>query len=219
MLDDHPEMTFVYSSLTMFDEHGRKSWVSRPHPHDTVLAGELALDQILGFSFGHSGMMLRLDTYRATGGYPDGMPHIDDLVLAVHLAERGSVGYIDAELYAFRQHGATVHMSPQRSVVRDEILPMISDAFDGPLGTRLPDAGRTRRNIERRALVHLPTACIFTDRRRDGWRLYWESVRIRPLLTVLQPRTLSLIARTLLGRRGFDAVRNGVARAIDRVRP
>jgi glycosyltransferase involved in cell wall biosynthesis/polysaccharide pyruvyl transferase WcaK-like protein len=214
MLEEHADMAFVYSSLAMFDEHDRKSVVSRPYNHDTVLPGAAALVDILGFSFGHSGMMLRLDTYRATRGYPDGMPHIDDLVLAVRLAELGSVGYIDAELFAFRQHGANVHMSPQRSVVRDEILPMIASAFDGPLGAKVADSRATRRRIEKRALVHLPTAYIFTDRRVSGWRLYWESVQVRPLMTVMQPRTLSLIARTCLGQRGFEAVREATRRVL-----
>lgn len=218
LLDAHPDMAFVYSSLTMFDERGRKSWVSRPHDVLTVLPGELALVDILGFTFGHSGMMLRLDAYRASGGYPDGMPHIDDLVLAVRLAEFGTVGYIDAELYAFSQHGANVHMSPQFSVVRDEILPMIDEAFAGPLGARVPDRDTVRRGIERRALVHLPTAYIFTDRRRDGWRLLWESVRVRPAMTLLQPRTVSLVARTVLGQRGFDALRNGIEPLVSKLR-
>ena len=216
MLESNPDMAFVYSSLTMFDEHGTKSWVSRPYTEDTVVSGENALADILGFSFGHSGLMLRLSTYRATLGYPDDMPHIDDLVLAVRMAELGSVGYVDAELYAFSQHGANVHMSPQQSVIRDEVLPMIELAFDGPLGDRLPNARAVRRGVERRALVHLPTAYIFTDRTLDGWRLYFQSVRQRPMTTVLQPRTLSLIARTILGQRRFESVRAAIARIVPR---
>ena len=209
-------MAFVYSSLTMFDEMGRKSLVARPHSADTVLSGEDALADILGFSFGHSGLMLRLSTYRATLGYPDDMPHIDDLVLAVRLAELGSVGYIDEELYAFSQHGANVHLAPQRSVIGDEILPMIAMAFDGPLGDRCLDARATRRRVEKRALVHLPTAYIFRDHRLAGWRLYFASVRQRPLLTVLQPRTLALIARTVLGQHGFDALQSAARRVLVR---
>jgi glycosyltransferase involved in cell wall biosynthesis len=205
MMSSDPEIVLVFGRMTMFDANGEKSWVSRPHRADTVLAGEAALADIFGFNFGHSGLMFRLDAYRATDGYPDDMPHIDDLVLAARLAEHGKVGYIDAELYAFSQHGANVHMSPNSAVIRDEILPMIAEAFDGPLAGRLPDPRAERRRIERRALLHLPTAYIFTDRRADGWRLFWQSVRERPLLTIAQPRTASLVARTLLGARGYDA--------------
>ena len=217
MMSADPDIVFVYGRMTMFDADGEKSWVSRPHHADTVLAGEAALSDIFGFNFGHSGLMFRLDAYRATDGYPDDMPHIDDLVLAARLAEHGKVGYIDAELYAFSQHGANVHMSPNSAVIRDEILPMIAEAFDGPLAARLPDPRAERRRIERRALLHLPTAYIFTDRPTDGWRLFWQSARERPLLTVAQPRTASLVARTLLGARGYDAtvmrIRDAIGRA------
>jgi glycosyltransferase involved in cell wall biosynthesis len=218
MLRSHPDMAFVYSSLTIFGGDGQKSWVSRPHQGDTVLRGEQALEDILGFNFGHSGLMFRLDLYRQTGGYPDGMPHIDDLVLAVRLAELGSVGYVDAELYAFNQHGANVHLSPQLSVVRDEVLPMIDAAFNGPLGRVLPDARAVRRRVERRALVHLPTIYIFSGQLRAGWRLYWQSLLARPWLTVAQPRTLSLVARSALGDRGFSALRRQITRVLGRRR-
>lgn len=215
MMESDDEIVFVFGRMTMYDADGEKSWVSRPHHADTVLAGEDALADIFGFNFGHSGLMFRLDAYRATGGYPDGMPHIDDLVLAARLAEHGKVAYIDAELYAFSQHGANVHMSPNAAVIRDEILPMIAEAFEGPLAARLPDPRAERRRIERRALVHLPTAYIFTNRPAGGWRLYWQSVRERPWLTIAQPRTASLVARTLLGARGYEAT---VARARSLVR-
>ena len=216
MMEAHPDMSFVYSSMTMFNAEGEKIWVSRPHDGDTVLAGEHALEDILGFQFGHSGLMFRLDRYRATEGYSDDMPHIDDLVLAVRLAELGSVGYIDAELYAFHEHGANTHLSPDADVFRNEILPMIAEAFDGPLGRRLPDAAAVRRRVERQALLHLPTRYIFNDSPRIGWMLYWRAVRERPILTIVQPRTISLVARTVLGDRGYTALRSRVARLAGR---
>ena len=216
MLEAHPDMSFVYSSMTMFNAEGEKIWVSRPHDGDTVLSGANALEDILGFQFGHSGLMFRLDRYRATDGYSDDMPHIDDLVLAVRLAELGSVGYIDAELYAFHEHGANLHLSPDGHVVRDEILPMIAEAFDGPLGDQLPDERAVRRRVEQRALVHLPTRYIFNGSPRVGWTLFWRAAREKPVRTIMQPRTLSLVARTLLGERGFTAVRSRVSKWIRR---
>ena len=153
---------------------------------------------------------------RATEGYSDDMPHIDDLVLAVRLAELGSVGYIDAELYAFHEHGANTHLSPDADVFRNEILPMIAEAFDGPLGRRLPDAAAVRRRVERQALLHLPTRYIFNDSPRIGWMLYWRAVRERPILTIVQPRTISLVARTVLGDGGYTALRSRVARLAGR---
>jgi glycosyltransferase involved in cell wall biosynthesis len=204
MLERHPAMAFVYSTMTRYGPDGSKVGVSRPYPNDTVLPGELALEAILSFALTHSGMMFRLAAYRSTAGYPDGLPHVDDMLLGVRLAEVGDVGYLDRELYAFRQHGANVHLAPQLPVVKEEILPVIEAAFEGPLGPRVPAS--VRRRVVRNALVHLPTQYIFAGQRRAGWRLYWESVKARPLATVAQLRTLSLLAVSVLGADRYRAM-------------
>src|SRR4029453_10232731 len=105
----------------------------------------------------------------------------------------------DRRLYAFRQHDTNLHNRPELAVVRNEIFPVIAAAFDGPLGSRIPDADAARRRVEQRALVHLPTQYIFSGQPRTGWRLYLESLKLRPIDTVFQRRTVSLLARTLLG--------------------
>jgi glycosyltransferase involved in cell wall biosynthesis len=214
MLDANPAMAFVYSAMTMVAADGAAIHVSRPYDGDVVLSGERALEAVLMFNLTHSGMMLRLDTYRRTAGYPDKYLHVSDMLLGVRLCEMGSVGYIDRELYAFRQHGSNVHLAPQRGVVESDVLSVIDIALSGPLGDRVPDVHRMRRRVVGNALVHLPTQYIFNGDNRNGWRLYWESVRISPLHTIAQRRTLSLVVRTLLGQRGHDAVARW-ARAID----
>ncbi|HEY1280927.1 MAG TPA: glycosyltransferase, partial [Acidimicrobiales bacterium] len=119
LLDQHPTMAFAYASLAMFDSGGTEILTSRPYPHDVVLTSETALEQLLTFSLSHSGMMLRLDYYRETKGYPDAYPHVSDQLLAVRLCERGDlVGYLDRPLYAFRQHGHNLHLRPQLQVVK-----------------------------------------------------------------------------------------------------
>ena len=210
MLEANREVVFVYSSMTMFGPDGEKILVSRPYDRDTVLPGERALEAVLGFNLTHSGLMLRLDAYRAAGGYPNGMLHVNDMLLAVRMCERGDVGYLDRELYAFRQHGKNIHLGPQLQVVKREILPVIDAAFDGPLGPRIPDGVAVRRRVTRNALVHLPTQYIFRGERLFGWRLFWESMKVRPIDTALQRRTLSLLARTVLGQSAY-------ARLVDRV--
>jgi hypothetical protein len=112
------------------------------------------------------------------------------------------VGYIDRELYAFRQHETNLHLSPQRDMVKREVLPVIDAAFDGPLGKRMTDPDAVRRRVMRRVLLHLPTQYIFSGSPAAGWRLYWESVKVRPAETILQLGTLSLVSRTIAGGRG-----------------
>jgi glycosyltransferase involved in cell wall biosynthesis len=203
MLDANPSATFVYSAMTMVESDGLPIQVSQPYPHDIVLPGELALEKILTFNLTHSGLMHRLDAYRRTGGYRPSLPHVADMLLGVQLAELGDVGYIDRSLYAFRQHGTNVHLSPQLQVVKNEILTVIDEAFAGPLASRLPNAAELRQRVLRRALVHLPTEYIFSGELKSGWRLYAESARLRPIDTIFQRRTLNLLARTLLGGKGY----------------
>jgi glycosyltransferase involved in cell wall biosynthesis len=206
LLDRHDDMAFVFSAMTMIWSDGQEHLVSHAFDHDVVLPGPQAVEEVLSFNLTHSGMMMRLDSYRATPGYHPAYPHIADMLLGVYLCELGDVGYIDRQLYAFRQHDTNLHLHPQLAVVRNEILPVIAAAFDGPLGSRVPDAAAVRRRVERRALVHLPTQYIFVGEPGAGWRLYWESVKARPAATVLQPRSVSLVSRTVLGQRGHEWV-------------
>jgi glycosyltransferase involved in cell wall biosynthesis len=215
LLDERPEVTFVYSPLTMVGSDGRIHFISRPHDGDVVLPGADAIEQILGFAINDTGMMMRLDAYRRTAGYPEDSPHICDTQLAARLCAIGDVGYIDRPLYAFRQHGSNWHLGHHSSIVRDEILPMIDEAFDGPLAARIDDPAGTKRRIVRNALVHLPTIYIFNDERLAGWRMYWESFKIKPIDTFAQARTLALLARTLLGRRGYAWLRQRVKGGAD----
>jgi glycosyltransferase involved in cell wall biosynthesis len=212
MLERHPAMAFVYSSMTMTGADGSVFHVSRPHHGDTVLRGEDALEDILSFNLAHSGMMMRMDAFRATAGYGEEFPHVVDMLLGAKLCAVGDVGYIDRQLYAFRQHDTNLHLRPQLRVLRGEILPVIDAAFDGSLGARVPDAPAVKRRVIRRAVVHLPTQYIFVGARMTGWRLYWESCKVRPADTILQPRSLSLLSRTLLGHRGHRWVTSRLRR-------
>jgi hypothetical protein len=71
----------------------------------------------------------------------------------------------------------------------------------------MPDKERQRRKARQRALVTIATVDVFAGRYQRGWHGFWLAMRRHPLMTVLQPRTLVLLARTLLGARGFEAIR------------
>jgi hypothetical protein len=162
-------------------------------------------------------MMIRLDKYRESGGYQSGFKYYDDMLLAVRLCELGDVAYIDKHLYTARQHSKNEHVEPDVRVVRKEVLPIIEIAFNGALSARLPDAASMYRRIVKRALVHHAIFHVFSGRPGQGWRLYWESVKCKPLDTVFQRSTLTLVARTVLGERiynkGIRAVKRVLARS------
>jgi glycosyltransferase involved in cell wall biosynthesis len=211
LLERHPTVTFVYSAMSMLGSNGDVHFVARAHDQDVVIPGPEALESILSFHLTHTGMMMRQDAYRATSGYDSRFPHIADMHLGAQLCALGDVGYINSRLYAFRQHDTNLHLRPQLNVVRNEMLPVIAAAFDGPIGARLEDGAAIRRRVEGNALVHLPTQYVFSGQYRAGWRLYWESLKERPVATVVQPRTISLVSRTLLGPRGHHWLSTRVA--------
>jgi glycosyltransferase involved in cell wall biosynthesis len=214
LLEANPGVSFVYSCMVLFGaSEDSPTNISHPYPRDVILTGVAAFEAILGFNITHSGMMFRLDSYRRTGGYPDGFPVCDDILLALRLCEEGDVAYIDDQLFAFRQHGANHHLAPRLGLVKDEILPMIELVFNGPLGRSLEDARTVRRRAVRRALVHEATHHIFSGRRRLGWRLYWESVKARPWETVVQMRTIALMVRSVIGGRGYHTMAQQLQRA------
>jgi hypothetical protein len=66
------------------------------------------------------------------------------------------------------------------------------------------------RRVVRNDLVHFPTQHIFADQPGIGWRLFWESVKLHPYDTIIQRRTLSLLARTLLGARAYGRLASRV---------
>lgn len=212
ILDERPDVVLVYSALTQIGSDDRIHFVSRPYDRDVVLPGADAVEQILRFTLNDTGTMIRLDAYRQTDGYPERSPHISDTQMAARLCAIGDIAYIDRSLYAFRQHGTNLHFRHQAPVVRDEILPMIDEVFAGPLGSRIADPAATKRRVVRNALVHLPTTYIFGGAPAVGWRMYWESAKLKPVDTVLQPRTLALVARTALGARGYDWLHDRLSR-------
>ena len=204
-LDAEPTMGFTYSCMVQMADEDQVIWVSHPYSSDQILSGAEALEAVLSFNLNHSGMMLRLGTYESSGGYTAGFPQCDDMQLAAKMCEFGAVGYLDRQLYAFRQHGANRNLLPDLAVVREQYLPVMETALHGPLADQIDDIGAVRRRVIRKALLHLPTQFVFAGRISDGWRLLWESAKVRPLETVLQPQFVALVARTMLGSRLYDA--------------
>ena len=207
MLDDNPTMSFCYPALTMVDPEGDVVYVAHADDGDAVLRGEHAFEYVLMLNMTHTDMMIRQNAYRATPGYQEGFPHTTDAMLAVHLCEVGEVGCIDRSLYAFRQHGSNLHRRDESGLVKEEYLPMIAAAFDGPLGLRMGDPRAARRRVEQNALIH-PRQYIFSGDPRTGWWFYWHSTKLRPYRTLAQRATANLLARTVLGDRGYARLRS-----------
>jgi glycosyltransferase involved in cell wall biosynthesis len=204
ILDENTTMSFCHSAITMVERDGQVIYVAESHDGDTIQPGERALERLLMLGLTHTGMMIRQDAYRATPGYEEGFPHTTDTMLAVHLCAVGEVGYVERSLYAFRQHGSNLHLRDEAGLVENEYFPMIAAAFAGPLPSKMDDPGAARRRVEQNALIHLPRQYIFSGDPRRGWRLYWQSTKVRPYRTVAQRETAYLLARTALGQHRYE---------------
>jgi hypothetical protein len=87
---------------------------------------------------------------------------------------------------------------------------MIAAAFDGPLRSKIVNPRAARRRVEQNALIHLPRQYVFSGDPRTGWWFYWQSLKLRPVLTVGQRATAYLLARTVLGERGYARLRSRI---------
>src|SRR5439155_10137148 len=116
-------------------------------------------------------------------------------------------------LYGYRTHGANMSHNP--AVVRatiDEFSRLVDLGFAGlPECPTKHDRG-LRRRARQAALAGIPTMLVFGGLRRAGWSALLYAARTRPLEVMLQRRTLSLLARTLVGGRALGAVRTMVRR-------
>ena len=204
-LERHPSVAFVYGSMTMMTTDGHEMLAVRPHDGDRVLPAERALESILSFTLNHSGLMFRLDAYRAGAGYGDGVAHVADMLLAARLCEHGDVAYLDRKLYVFGQHADNLHSRPKSGFPARRSRRSSRRRSVDRSAVGYPTPRRRCRRVLRRALVQLPTEYVFSGRLASGWRLYTESVRAHPLLTLGQPRTVALIIRTVLGGRRYEA--------------
>ncbi|MDQ3703439.1 MAG: glycosyltransferase [Chloroflexota bacterium] len=157
----------------------------------------------------HSGALIRRSAYQAVGGYDERCRYSVDTNMWLALCSVGKVAYIDRPLYAYRTHGT--NLSNSQGALWDatgEMLLGIDAAIDRFPEGALANPSTMRREARQRALLAVPTVDVFAGRYARGWRAYWEAFRRYPLATAAQPRTATLLLRTVLGERNFDRLRD-----------
>jgi glycosyltransferase involved in cell wall biosynthesis len=222
VLDANPDVTLCYSAWYQVDGHGKLGYERRSADHDYVVDGLDELRRlVLSSSILHTGTIMRRDAYEKVGGYDLHCRYAIDNNMWLAICTTGKVAYIDRHLYAYRQHETNMSNSAGAFwQTIEEMLRGIDDALALVPDAAMPDKEKQRRIGKSRALVAVPTHDIFAGRYRRGWSGYWLASRRYPALTLLQPRTLTCLARTLLGSRLFEWVRklrgerNSLGRAI-----
>lgn len=206
VLETDPDIALFFSAWHQVDDHGTVGYERHASNHDYVVDGLVQLRrQLLTSDILHSGTIIRKDAYEHVGGYDARWRYAVDNNMWLALCTEGRVAYVDTPLYAYRAHSGNMSNSDLAFwTTVEEMLAGVDAALDRVPDSALPDKATLRRKARQRALVAVPTHDIFAGRLRRGWHGYWQSIRHFPMLTLAQPRTITVVLRTILPAQLFS---------------
>lgn len=215
VMEADPEVAFAYSSYGICGDDGIRTWFNRPVERSCVRSGaEEYRDLVLnGNHMLHSGVIIRAKAYKAVGGYDPTARYSCDTIMWLMLCGYGSVAYCADELFAYRKHGS--NMSLSRSGIPEglhEDIYGVKKTFPAMRGSPGISEG-LRVQALKCGLIGPAMAHAFAGNLSLAWYAYWCAFRIHPMLTVFQGRTLILLARTLLGHRGYHRLQSLLKRS------
>lgn len=203
MLNDNPDVSFVYSPIVNSAFEDQAIIETRPYFQDTIVPGEIAIKQVIKRKVASSGPMARMSALRNFNGYNLDYEMSCDLKLVVDLCGQGKVAYIDRPLYCIFTHPARASSTAKAAVFQDFMCNAIESAFTGPLKGKIADAEKCRRQAISLAMLVPATGKIFADQYREGWSLVLDGVRRRPFIALAVRPLVVLAARTILGERAW----------------
>lgn len=210
VLKQDSEIVLFYSAWGEADDTGEIHYTRRATDHDYVAEGSVEIrSQLLTSNILHSGTIVKRDAYHKVGGYDQRCRFAVDNNLWLAICAAGKVAYVNKFLYVYRAHNS--NMSNTKAALwrgTEEMLWGIDYALGLFSDTVLPDKAQLRRTAYKRALVAVPTHDIFAGRYRRGWNGYWQAFCHHPILTLAQPRTLTVMARVVLGPKVTTQVRS-----------
>lgn len=207
LMDADPDIAFCFSPYAVHHRDGQLSFVAPAYPQDCVLPGEIAVRRVMEFTVPHSGSIVRRSAYDAVGGYDASYTYGPDMALFYSLCAVGSVGYVNRPLIGYRNHGSGMSSGARRPAVFGDSVRAVEAVFAGPLGARIDEPRKARRQALQAFLHHHPTQQIFAGELPEGWRTFASHAKRMPVLTVVHSNTLRLAARTVLGDRLYSAMR------------
>jgi glycosyltransferase involved in cell wall biosynthesis len=218
VLEPHPDVVLCYSAWQEVDDAGQAHWTRRAADADYVRNGvDQFRQQILTSYILHSGAIMKRSAYQQAEGYDARCHYAVDNNMWLVMCTLGQVAYINDPHYAYRAHAANMSNSPdalKRTI--EEMVLGIDTAVERFSDKELPDKRAIRRRGLQSALLAVAGHDIFAGRLRRGWTGYWYAFRSHPALTLFQPRILTFTARTVLGARGYAALRGTVDRVMKR---
>jgi glycosyltransferase involved in cell wall biosynthesis len=212
LLDSDDQVAFVCTAYGCFRTNDEKIYEQRPAPPVRVREGIEAFESvIIDRAVLHSGTVIRRTAYERIGGYDVDTRYAIDTKMWAGLCQVGRVGYLDEVLHAYRVHDK--NMSKDKEVVRRTIIELL-DIIDWSFGlaAKSGDArlGPLYKKAVKRALASYPVFFTFRENNLQlGWYFLLFGARLRPAEALLQPTTVALMLRTVLGLRGYEAVERG----------
>ena len=181
-----PGLCLVYTGLRVIDEAGAEQGYLPAPPPERALANTLLLEGP-GISVAQTGM-IRMNVFRAIGGFDEFLSTSADADLACRLALEGPISHLDQPLVSYRRHSDQMHLDPtatERDMMRVHIK-----LFDDP---RLPpDVARGRRRAEANLFTILAASSVLNRRVGLGCRYLLKALRRGPT------RPLQLAAKRLV---------------------
>ena len=220
LLESDPAASFAYGAWRYVDVDDRLGAVVRPWRGDHIWSGEREFREVITRHYVlHTGTVIRRSAYRAAGGYDPEIKYTLDNTIWPLLACVGNVGYVDEPLFAYRTHGGNMSHSPTAiKATLNEFVRLVDRGFAALPECPTKHDRRLYRRARQAALVSMATMHLFAGQRLGGWRALAYAARMSPFETLLQPRVLSLLVRTIVGRRGFEILRGVGSVARGRIR-
>ena len=206
----NPDLAFCFSAWAEVSGELNVRYERRAANEDYVHDGIEELRRLfISSSVLHSGTVIKRAAYHQVGGYDRSCRFAIDNNIWLALCAAGKVAYINKRLYAYRAHD--VNMSNSNAAfwqTTQEMLKGIDYALGLISDAQMPDKEAQRKKAKARALVAVPTHDIFAGRYRRGWHGYLQAATRYPIQTLVQPRTLSVLLRTVIGQRPYEFVRS-----------
>jgi glycosyltransferase involved in cell wall biosynthesis len=209
------DIAYAFSAFGIYGDDGNCLYLNRPIAESSVRAAPEQYRDLLrhGNIASHSGTIIRASAYRAVGGYDPAARYAIDLVMWLVLCGQGHTAYSSDELIAYRRHGANMSDSfpAIRGTIRDSLYGI--DTSFATMRTHPEISPEMYTAALKRYLSHTTESLVFAGHYRGALYGLWSGLQLHPMLTVFQSRTLIMLARALLGHRGYDSARSWLKRA------
>lgn len=214
VMEQDEEIAFAFTAYGFYKDENNCTAVQQLATSSSVRPGRDVFQELVLYRpIHHSGTMIRKAAYDKIGGYDRHLHYAIDAQLWLGLCHVGKVAYLHQVLYAYRHHGE--NMSKKSSAIARSIHEVLQ-ILDWSFGMLWP---KERGNLDwlYRKAIHKTLAeyaLIYTFQHDDpklGWYYFWEAIKLRPYQALFQKATLILGLRTILGKKGYRRLEQGLA--------